>query len=482
MSNYSLSSTPKKSGGNTVLRFLVMLVVMGVAGAAGAMVTFRETPPPVLEIASNLPGIGQKTEITVKAREPDRGLAHVKVELVQGNTTQLLTEANFTPRKVWDRWGPLTAEHTFTVAVGKSVNPALVQGTAEIRVTAERVGTWLKTPDPEVKTLSLPVQLTPPTITPTSQAIYVNQGGVEAVVYQVGETSVRDGVQVGEWFFPGYPLPGGGPQEHFALFAIPYDMTDASGVKLVAQDALGNRGESAGFVHKFFPRPMGKDTIQLNDKFLEKVVTEVLPQSGLVDKQGLLDNYLQINGELRKRNNEHLKELATKTRASFLWRQGFQPMENAKVMGNFADRRTYVYNEKQVDTQDHLGFDLASLRLAPVPSANDGEVVLAKYFGIFGNAVVVDHGFGIMSLYAHLSSIDVKEGAAVKRGQTLGKTGATGLAGGDHLHFTMLLHGLPVNPVEWWDSHWIHDRLVLKLGSALPFDDESKATAKGKRG
>ncbi len=54
------------------------------------------------------------------------------------------------------------------------------------------------------------------------------------------------------------------------------------------------------------------------------------------------------------------------------------------------------------------------------------------------------------------------------RGQELGRTGATGLAGGDHLHFAILLHGLPVNPVEWWDDHWIEDRLRLKLGEAFP--------------
>jgi len=74
-----------------------------------------------------------------------------------------------------------------------------------------------------------------------------------------------------------------------------------------------------------------------------------------------------------------------------------------------------------------------------------------------------------MSLYAHLSSIEAVVGQEVARGQTLGQTGATGLAGGDHLHFTMLLHGLPVNPNEWWDAHWIDNRLVRKLGAALPF-------------
>ena len=146
-------------------------------------------------------------------------------------------------------------------------------------------------------------------------------------------------------------------------------------------------------------------------------------------------------------------------------------MRNAKVMSDFADHRTYLYQGREVDQQDHLGFDLASTRGAEIQAANHGFVALARYFGIYGNAVVIDHGYGLMSLYGHLSSINVAEGQEVQRGDVLGRSGATGLAGGDHLHFTMLLQGLPVDPREWWDGHWIQDRLVLKLGAGLPFEE-----------
>ncbi len=146
-------------------------------------------------------------------------------------------------------------------------------------------------------------------------------------------------------------------------------------------------------------------------------------------------------------------------------------MRNAKVMSDFADQRTYMYQGREVDRQDHLGFDLASTRAAEIQAANNGVVMLARYFGIYGNAVVIDHGYGLMSLYGHLSSINVDEGQEVQRGDVLGRSGATGLAGGDHLHFTMLLHGLPVDPREWWDGHWIQDRLVLKLGDGLRFEE-----------
>jgi murein DD-endopeptidase MepM/ murein hydrolase activator NlpD len=119
-----------------------------------------------------------------------------------------------------------------------------------------------------------------------------------------------------------------------------------------------------------------------------------------------------------------------------------------------------------VDHQTHLGFDLASYAGTPIIAANRGKVLFADELGIYGNCVILDHGMGVQSLYAHLSSIGVKVGDMVEKAQELGKSGMTGLAAGDHLHFTMLVNGHMVNPVEWWDSHWIEDRILRKLRAA----------------
>src|SRR5262249_28870941 len=121
------------------------------------------------------------------------------------------------------------------------------------------------------------------------------------------------------------------------------------------------------------------------------------------------------------------------------------------------------YKGQPVDRQDHLGFDLATTANAPVTAANDGIVALAEFFGIYGNTIVIDHGYGLMSLYGHLSSFAVNKGDQVTRGQTIAQSGATGLAGGDHLHFSMLLQSVQVDAREWWDPHWIEDRLAAKL-------------------
>jgi murein DD-endopeptidase MepM/ murein hydrolase activator NlpD len=138
-------------------------------------------------------------------------------------------------------------------------------------------------------------------------------------------------------------------------------------------------------------------------------------------------------------------------------------------MASFAEQRTYHYQGREIDRQDHLGYDLAVTKQAPIPAANDGVIACAKFFGIYGNAVVIDHGYGLLTIYGHLSSIAVTEGQKVARGDIIGKTGETGLAGGDHLHFCTLLQGLPVNPSEWWDPHWIKDRIAKKLGPAFPY-------------
>jgi hypothetical protein len=438
-------------------------------------------PQPTVTITPNLPAVGRKTTVHVVVSDP-AGVAtsSVRVEgpALKAAIEKVLRAADAPADPNSTLKNGLPTEITADIDLGKEPQPDLVPGQLTITAVAAAKGTKLRTPEPVTQTVTLDVKLDPPPVSSTSQFIHPTQGGAEVVVYEVGATAARDGVQIGERFYPGAPVPGGAPSQHFVFFAVPYDMAVSEdeakkAITLFAEDALGNRSEQH-FIHKFFPRPMGKDIIELKDTFMEKVTGEIFARTPELQKPPvLLDGFLKLNGELRKKNMAELVELQKKTQPKFMWKQTFLPMQNAAVKGSFADRRTYRYQDKDVDQQDHLGFDLASVERAPIQAANDGVVVLARYFGIFGNCVVIDHGFGLMTLYAHLSSIGVKDGDAVTRGQEIGKTGATGLAGGDHLHFTTLLWGLPVSPVEWWDAHWIKDRVKLKLGDALPWVEGS---------
>ena len=109
--------------------------------------------------------------------------------------------------------------------------------------------------------------------------------------------------------------------------------------------------------------------------------------------------------------------------------------------------------------------DLASVEHAPVPAANNGRIAFADVLGIYGRTVVIDHGCGLFSMYSHLSHISVSVDQMVSKGDIIGKTGTTGLAGGDHLHYSMLVDHTFVNPLEWWDPQWIKNNITDKLQS-----------------
>ena len=363
---------------------LALLIFLGIE-------IFRVGAPPEISIVPAVPVIGKKTSIKIEVSEPVRGLSSVKVDLLQGDRTYTVAERSYEPRSAFRFWGSRTASDTIQAAVGRDTLADLKPGNAVVRVSAGRAPTWLRKPEPAIQEISLPVRLVPPSLQVLSTRIYVAQGGCEVVVYQVGDTAVRDGVKAGDWWFPGYPLPGGGKQNRFAIFAVPFDMPQPT-VRLVVADAAGNEAERS-IIDKFFPRPPKTDTIEVTDAFISKVVPEILAHSPEITERGTpLESYLAINQELRKINAAHLKDTAQKSQHAFLWNKPFMMMANAKVMASFADRRTYLYQGRQVDRQDHLGYDQAVTARAPVQAANSGIVVLASYFGIYGNAVVIDHG------------------------------------------------------------------------------------------
>ncbi|MFP3941134.1 MAG: M23 family metallopeptidase [Thermoanaerobaculia bacterium] len=450
------------------------MLVLAVAGLAA--LAWTRVGEPQVAVEPTAPGIGRNAlPVTVRAAEPSRGLAAIRLEVVQEDRVTVLAERAYEegPRPFWAFWGPRVTEDAMEVRVGLETVEGLEEGEATLRAVAERPGTPIRKGEAVSAEVSLPVRLRPPTVSVLSNQHYVAQGGSGVVVYRVGEDALAeggtDGVRAGERFFPGHPLPGGGAGERFALFGVPWDLDDPQEVRLVATDAMANRAE-VEFLDRWFPEPPRNDTIRLSDEFLESVVPEILEQvPTLEDRGSLIANYVQINSELRRENRRRLVETAADSRDEFLWREPFRPLPGGQVMSSFADRRTYVYEGEIVDRQTHLGYDLATVRHDRVPAANRGVVLLAEYLGIYGNVVVLDHGYGLMTLYAHLSSFAVEPGEVVERGQTLGRTGETGLAGGDHLHFTTLVGGMPVNPVEWWDERWIADRVAPKLGDALPY-------------
>jgi murein DD-endopeptidase MepM/ murein hydrolase activator NlpD len=434
--------------------FLLVLAAAVVAGAAYVAWRMATASAPQIALAAPFDKVGRRSSLALDITDR-HGLKSIEVVLEQGGKPQVLQAERFDPPRpsVQVRWSP---------ADGRV---KLQEGPGRLRVQARNAswGSFFRGRTADFSK-EFVVRLTAPRIEVLTTQHYVNQGGCDMVVYRVKPADVESGVEVGNRFFKGFPMPGSAdPGVRFAVFAFPYDLPPSTPVRLRARDDAENVS-LADFQLKVFPKAFRTRTLPLDDAFLNKVVPEIMSQTPSVQDRGdLLQNYLAINRDLRRANAARLAELAQASRPEFLWRQPFRQLANSQVEAQFADHRIYVYGGKEVDRQDHLGYDLATTAGAPVPAANDGVVVVAEYFGIYGNTVVIDHGFGLLSLYGHMSRLDVAAGAAVKQGQTLGASGATGLAGGDHVHFSMTVQGEQVDAREWWDPHWLQDRMFSKL-------------------
>jgi murein DD-endopeptidase MepM/ murein hydrolase activator NlpD len=444
-------------------KVLTVLMLLGV-GAAALWVNAGKAEGPAIEIGGS-PLLGQTGEVAVKVTAPGGELTGLSVTLVQGDSATPLFE--LTPATL----GSLTVagdEISVSRPAGKRALPELKAGAADITVTAVRPVLFGLRQATTTATRAVDVRLTPPQLAVLSQFHYVNHGGSEMVVYRVTPPDVESGVRVGELEYRGFPAGGSDPALRVAFFALLWDQDLNTPITVFARDAVGNEG-SATFDFRVFPKQFRKSTINLDDRFLARVVPAILQNStelNVDDPSNLLASYLAINRELRRMNNETIAKLAESSSPEILWRGPFKQLINTAVEAGFADQRTYVYNGADVDHQVHLGFDLASTSAASVRAANRGRVVLAGWLGIYGNCVIVDHGMGLQSLYAHLSSISVSEGDLVESEAELGRSGATGLAGGDHLHFTMLLNGNAITPIDWWSSQWVQDRVLRKFTDA----------------
>ena len=357
-------------------------------------------------------------------------------------------------------------------------HPELRAGPATVVVRATRPVLFGLRERSSEAAVEIEVRLDPPRLAPLSRFHYINHGGAEFIVYRVTPDDADSGVEVGDRFYPGYDAAGAGLDRpvglRVAFFALAHDQDAGTPMRLYARDPAGNESR-APFEHRVFDTAFRQSRIPVGERFLRRVVPRIAARapeladeevSDASDTADLLDLYLFINGELRRRNSATVAALAADTAPRWLWEGPFRQLANSQVESGFADYRTYFHAGEEVDQQVHLGFDLASTANAPIRAANAGRILHADYLGIFGNCVVLDHGMGLQSLYAHLSSIDVAVGDEVARDDAIGLSGQTGLAGGDHLHFTMLLHGQPVTPVEWWDEHWIEDRILRKLREA----------------
>ena len=396
----------------------------------------------------------------VMASDLNMGLRNIKVSIKQDGPAIPVLKKDFPYEGLFNKRGIYTFEEEFTLDPKKL---QLVQGDAnlivEVHDFSKRRGGDGNLVLLEHKMI---VDTIPPSITPISRSHNVNVGGAGLIVYRNSTDTIQSGVLVDDLFFPGIASTNDSQTGiYICYFAAPYNFKKDTTLYLWAKDRADNETKKVFFYH-IRQKRFRKDKITISHRVLDSIISS-FPPDIFEPGKSKIEKYLLLNRRLRKENHAVLRELCQSPTEEKLWDGPWSRMKNAATMADFGDQRIYYYKGNLIDRAVHLGVDLASLARSPVKAANTGRVIFAQDLGIYGLTVIIDHGQGLYTMYGHLSSIEVAVGQPVTKGDTIGVTGTTGLATGDHLHFGFMVHGVAVNPIEWWDSHWIRDNIYRKL-------------------
>jgi murein DD-endopeptidase MepM/ murein hydrolase activator NlpD len=437
-------------------------VTVLVAGLVYWRMFDTQTPRVVLEHDPAAVGRTAGLDLTIQARGFP-GLRRVMVDLVSQGQRHTLLQEDYPPGGLFSRG---TQERTLHIEADLTAR-GIVEGPAQVEVFADTHAWHIFSPRAEPQlTHPVTVDLTPPGIELLTTQHNLRLGGAGLAVVRLSPDAKEVGVEVEQYRFPVTRGYFADQNVALALFAVPQDVSPTSRPRIRAADEVGNV-RMVEVPSRIRTWSFADRTIPIDDQFLQRKVPELLSTNGLPAEADLVKGYLEINRNLRRASEEKLRAVTAKSAPEPLWDGPFHRQSNSAPMSGFADRRTYMYGGQAIDHQVHLGFDLASVRRAPIEATQHGVVVYAGNLGIYGNTVVIDHGLGLFSLYGHLSTIGVHVGQQVQVRDHLGQSGETGLAGGDHLHFSTMVYGTHVDPREWWDGKWIRDHVTSGL-NVLP--------------
>lgn len=425
-----------------VIIFLVPVVVVVLV-----VVAVVRSIPPTVNLVSPVTVLGPATPISVHVRDR-HGVRKVAAFVVQNGARY----------QVWEQLQPSALmDSTLSFTAGAKTTPQLKDGKAQLVVEAISNDSLRRTGRRQAE---MTVVTRPPSVSADSDQHYLYLGMADLATFTVSGTWTQAGVRVGDEEFRAWRMPSGQPGM-FSLYAFAWNMSPGTVPVVFASNGPGSDVTSP-LVIQFPKREQPKyvtHDLQVSDAFLQKVVSELDP-NGAGDP---VERFVRVNSEMRRNNNQTLSDLRLKTADKFLWSRPFIRQAHSQAEASFAEVRNYIYHGKKIDQQVHLGYDLAVTQNVGVEASNDGKVVYAAPLGIYGNCIVLDHGYGLQSMYGHLSRIDVHDGDMVKQGQVMGLSGQTGMAGGDHIHFGMQLDGVQIDPKEWWDPHWIKDHIAKRV-------------------
>jgi len=431
------------------LGILIIVVILAGVGLVLFAPPF-ERKAPQIQLPPQGSYINAKSTLNLSLVDRPTGLKEAQVTLQQEGKSRQLYSGTF-------------SLGTYSIQIPLVIEPrklGLKEGPATFLVRATDRSLWnLGRGNTAIAKVQLIVDYTPPLVELLDNTRYIYEKGAGAALFNTSEDASSAGVQVGRLFFKAYPKKSQKQILWAVLFGIP-PYAHSQEARLVVKDRAGNsRGIPIPF--HLVPRKLVKETLPISDTFIQKKIYPLLPPED--ENLPPVQAFKKVNTEVRQQSEERLTQLAAQSSGPCLWKGAFIQLKSSKVTATFGDKRTYLYKGKIINHSMHLGYDLASVAHAPVPASNRGRVLFTGFVGIYGNVVLIDHGLGLTTLYAHLSRVTAKEGQRLKKGQIMGYTDSTGLAGGDHLHYGVLLSGHPVNPIEWWDRKWLRERIMAVL-------------------
>ncbi|MEA2083370.1 MAG: M23 family metallopeptidase [Thermodesulfobacteriota bacterium] len=450
--SYKRIVSDKGSASTIVTIFMAVIAIL----AIGALIVFCERERPSFSLLCDVSQIGLEKEISFSVTDQKRGVRKIQIFIDQGDKHAKIYQKEFPDTDSLMHPGPGRVDESFSIDT-KALGLREGQAMLVADIWDYSMWNWAKG---NKATLTYPINIDthPPRVNIIYSPTYIKAGGSGIVTYKVNEPTLKHGVTVNGYFHPGHLLK----EEIFiAYIGIPFDTAKIEKAFVSAIDQAGNTGYGAfGMIVRKIKTK--RDRINISDNFLNLKLPEFLQR--YPDLQGdPIEQYLYLNEQIRRENNELLSGVCVNSALDRLWQGTFKRMAGSATRAGYPDHRTYYYKNKKIDRQVHLGIDLASVRHAEIKAANTGVVIFTDYAGLYGRTVILDHGQGVFSLYSHMSRIDVVPGDAVDLKTVIGLTGNSGMALGDHLHFSMLINGIFVSPLEWWDSHWLKVNILNPL-------------------
>jgi murein DD-endopeptidase MepM/ murein hydrolase activator NlpD len=436
-----------KKGAGKIITGLLLLGLLSGAGYVYTAPEFERVSPVVHSSESVF--WNRKDPLKIKLTD-NRGLKNFELVLSDGQKSLIVGKGNFKKN---------IKEQILLVKYPKSkiLDPKAKRLTLKVLVRDSSMWNFFEGNKAE-KIININVDYKRPNVNVLSNSYSITQGGSALVVFQAEDENLDTlYVQAAGKKFQVEPYKKEG--YYAALIAWPFTKTSFS-AKIIATDLAKNRRVTD--IPFYLKNHKYKVSwIRATDKFIDGKITDLASSD---PKYAGIENRLEklraINETMRLKNEELIHTLSTNVSNEMIdsWKmKKFYPLRNGAKVASYGDERHYYYGtkENEVSHSYHVGYDLASTKMAAIKASNPGTVVYANENGIYGNMPMIDHGMGLYTLYGHCSQMLVKEGDKVRAGQTIAKTGMSGLALGDHLHFGILIQGIEVRPVEWFDAGWI---------------------------